>query len=77
MRSHNCLIRSFDTSSNTRLISFRGRVLLGVAPKVGDEPSEKADMLVQGLFQLHAQVIKLLVIVSCGNSGAQLLNPIL
>ena len=77
MRSHSCLIRSFDSSSNTLLISFLRRVLLGVAPKIGDELSEKADLLVQGLLQLHAQLIKLLVIVSCRNPGAQLLNPIL
>jgi hypothetical protein len=48
-----------------------------VTPEIGDQPSEKADMLVQGLLQLHAQLIKLLVIVSCRNPGAQLLNPIL
>jgi hypothetical protein len=48
-----------------------------VAPKIGDEPAQKADMLVQGLLQLHAQLIKLLVIVSCRNASAQLLNPIL
>ena len=48
-----------------------------MTPKIGDELTEKADMLVQGLLQLHAQLIKLLVIVSCGNPGAQLLNPIL
>jgi len=66
-----------DCPSNTLLISFLRRVLLGVAPKIGNEPSEEADMLVQGLLQLRAQVIKLLVIVSCHNLSAQLLNPIL
>jgi hypothetical protein len=77
MKSHSCLIRSFDSSSNTLLFSFPGRALFGVAPKIGSQLSEKADLLVQGLLQLRAQLIKLLVIVSCGNPGAQLLNPIL
>lgn len=77
MRSHSCLILSFESPSNTLLVSFPGRVLFGVTPKISDELAEKADMLVQGLLQLHAQVIQILVIVSCGNLGAQLLNPVL
>lgn len=48
-----------------------------MAAKIGDELSEIADVLVQGLLQLHAQVIKLLVIISCGNTSTQLLDSIL
>lgn len=77
MRSHSCLIRSFNAPSNTLLVSFLWRVLFGVAAKIGDELSEIADVLVQGLLQLHAQVIKLLVIISCGNTSTELLDSIL
>jgi hypothetical protein len=52
-------------------------MLLGVAPKIVDELAKNADMLVEGLFQLQAQVIKLLVIMSCRDTSTQLLNPIL
>jgi hypothetical protein len=52
-------------------------VLFGVSPKIGDQLSEKAGLLFQGLLQLLAQLIELLVIVSCCNLGTQLLNPIL
>ena len=77
MRSHRCLIRSFNSPLNTLLVSFRRRVLFGVTPKIGDELAKKADMLVQGLLQLHAQVIKLLVIISCCDTSTQLLDSIL
>jgi len=35
------------------------------------------DVFGQGLLQLNAQARQLLVIVSCGDPGAELLNPIL